>query len=48
MNEIIKSRVEELGYNFIPKKYLPKGKDEYWLRNKQNENGIIYRQTNHF
>ncbi|MBS1599092.1 MAG: DUF4954 family protein [Bacteroidetes bacterium] len=48
MNEIIKSNVDELGYNFIPKKYLPKGKDEYWLRNKQNQNGIVYRQLTTF
>jgi hypothetical protein len=48
MNEIIKSHVDELGYNFIPKKYLPKGKDEYWLRDKQNQNGIIYRQLTTF
>ncbi|PWT73614.1 MAG: DUF4954 domain-containing protein [Bacteroidetes bacterium] len=43
MNEIKKSRVDALGYQFIPEKYLPKGKDEYWLRNKQNKNGIAYR-----
>lgn len=48
MNEIIKSNVDELGYNFIPKEYLPKGKNEYWLRNKQNENGIAYRQLTTF
>jgi len=48
MNEIKKSNVAELGYNFIPEKYLPKGKDEYWLRNKQNENGISYRQLTAF
>jgi len=48
MNEIIKSHVDALGYDFIPKKYLPKGKDEYWLRNKQNQNGIVYRQLTTF
>ena len=25
-----------LGRNFIPDEYLPKGKDEYYFRNKQN------------
>lgn len=44
MNEITKSNVGELGYHFITENYLPKGKDEYWLRNRQNQNGITYRQ----
>jgi hypothetical protein len=44
MNEIRKNPVNELGYHFIPEKYLPKGKDEYYLRNRQNKNGIVYRQ----
>lgn len=43
MNEIQKSPIENLGYNFIPAKYIPKGKDEYYLRNLQNRNGISYR-----
>lgn len=44
MNIINKQSLDTLGYNFIPKQYLPKGKDEYYLRNKQNRNGIKYRQ----
>jgi len=48
MNEIRKSHVDALGYDFIPKEYLPKGKDEYWLRNRQNQNGIAYRQLTTF
>ncbi len=44
MNEIKKSPVEALGYHFIPKDFLPKGKDEYYLRNQQNKNGIVYRK----
>ncbi|MFM2362576.1 MAG: hypothetical protein RLZZ316_1478 [Bacteroidota bacterium] len=44
MNIIRKSPVETLGYNFIPAEYLPKDKDEYYLRNQQNRNGISYRQ----
>ncbi|MES1218063.1 MAG: DUF4954 family protein, partial [Bacteroidota bacterium] len=43
MNEIKKSALGSLGYNFITPEYLPKGKDEYYLRNKQNRSGIEYR-----
>ena len=44
MNTIKKSPVQKLGYNFIPGDFLPKGKDEYYLRNSQIVNGIQYRQ----
>lgn len=44
MNNIIKHPITELGYDFIDKAFLPKGKDEYYLRNTQNNNGINYRQ----
>jgi Domain of unknown function (DUF4954) len=43
MNEIKKTAVDLLGYDFIPSNYLPKGKNEYYLRNLQNINGIKYR-----
>lgn len=43
MNIITKHPVNKLGYNFIESKYLPAGEDEYYLRNKQNKNGINYR-----
>ena len=43
MNIITKHPVNNLGYGFINKKYLPKGKDEYHLRNIQNTNGVKYR-----
>ena len=43
MNHIIKKPVSSFGYNFIPKEFIPKGKDEYHLRNLQNRNGILYR-----
>jgi hypothetical protein len=43
MNEINRKPLNTLGYDFIPAPYLPKGKDEYYLRNKQNKNGIHYR-----
>ncbi len=44
MNEIKKSPINSLGYGFIDSRYLPKGKDEYYLRNVQNRSGISYRQ----
>ena len=44
MNIIQKHPVNNLGYNFVDKKYIPKGKDEYHLRNLQNRNGIDYRK----
>lgn len=44
MNKIIKSSVENLGYDFVEPQYLPKGKDEYYLRNMQLSNGITYRK----
>jgi len=44
MTEIIKSPISAIGHNFVPKEYIPKGKDEYYLRNIQNRNGIEYRK----
>jgi hypothetical protein len=44
MNIIRKSPVDTLGYHFIPKEYLPRGKNEYYLRNQQNTNAITYRK----
>ncbi len=46
MNQIRKLPLSALGYNFIPEAFLPKGEDEYYLRNKQNRNGTNYRQLN--
>lgn len=43
MNIITKHPVNNLGYGFIKEKYLPAGKDEYYLRNSQNKNGVTYR-----
>ncbi|HUQ66798.1 MAG TPA: DUF4954 family protein [Flavitalea sp.] len=43
MNQIKKNPVTSLGYNFIPQDKLPRGNDEYFLRNQQNNNGIKYR-----
>ena len=42
MNPIKKMSLKTLGYDFITD--FPKGKDEYYLRNKQNRSGIAYRQ----
>ncbi len=46
MNIINKKPIENLGYNFIADKYIPKGKDEYYLRYQQNNNGFSYRNLN--
>ncbi|HEY0752248.1 MAG TPA: DUF4954 family protein [Chitinophagaceae bacterium] len=43
MNEITKKSLNQIGYNFIAPQYIPVGKDEYYLRNLQNRNGIAYR-----
>src|SRR5690242_19554219 len=48
MNIITKHPIHNLGYNFIDKKYLPEGEDEYYLRNQQNKNGILYRRLTGF
>ena len=42
-NKIVKSNVQSLGYGFIDAEYLPQGENEYYLRNRQNHNGIVYR-----
>jgi hypothetical protein len=44
VNDIRKKSITSLGYGFVAPEYLPKGKDEYYLRNFQNQNGIRYRQ----
>ena len=43
-NEIKKTKIDSLGFDFIPKQYLQDGNDEFYLRNIQNANGIAYRQ----
>lgn len=45
-NNILKTPLSSLGYQFISTPFLPKGKDEYYLRNMQNRNGIAYRTLN--
>jgi Domain of unknown function (DUF4954) len=46
MNQITKTPLRNLGYDFIPSEFLPEGKDEYYLRDEQNEqnnNQKVYR-----
>ncbi|HUR65921.1 MAG TPA: DUF4954 family protein [Chitinophagaceae bacterium] len=43
MNNITQQPISSLGYGFIPPEFIPKGKDEYYLRNRQNRSGINYR-----
>lgn len=42
-NIIYKTPHDAMGYDFIRAPFLPKGKNEYYLRNLQNRNGITYR-----
>ena len=42
-SEIQKTPIGSLGYDFVPTEFIPKGKDEYYLRDIQNRNGIHYR-----
>lgn len=44
MNQISKKSISSLGYDFIPKEFIPRGKNEYHLRYKQNRNGTQYRK----
>lgn len=44
MNNIIKRPISSLGFRFVADEYIPKGKDEYYLRNLQNRSGLIYRK----
>ena len=44
MNQINKKPISSLGYGFIQPAYIPKGKNEYYLRNIQNRSGIKYRK----
>ena len=44
MNKITKHPISNLGYNFVADTWLPKGADEYYLRNQQNNRGVTYRR----
>lgn len=43
-NIIYKTPLDALGYQFIKDEFIPKGKNEFYLRNMQNRNGIDYRR----
>jgi hypothetical protein len=43
MNNIIKRSISTLGFQFVADEHIPKGKDEYYLRNLQNRSGLTYR-----
>jgi hypothetical protein len=43
MNQITKTPLRKLGYDFIPAEFLPEGKDEYYLRNEQHKPAHTYR-----
>ena len=43
MNQIQNHPINDLGYNFMDAKYIPEGKDEYYLRNIQNGGKSDYR-----
>ena len=43
-NIIYKTPLDALGYQFIKDQFIPKGKNEFYLRDMQNRNGIHYRK----
>ena len=43
-NIIYKTPLDALGYQFIKDEFIPKGKNEFYLRDMQNRNGIHYRR----
>jgi hypothetical protein len=43
MNIIKRRSIDSLGFGFIDPKYLPKGKDEFYLRNRQHRKLSGYR-----
>jgi hypothetical protein len=43
MNQINKEPVSSLGYNFVKPEYIPKGKDEYYIRNIQHRTANKFR-----
>jgi hypothetical protein len=43
MNHITKKPISALGQEFVLPAFLPKGKDEYYLRRQQNTGGLTYR-----
>ena len=46
MNEISKRPLARLGYDFVDQQYLPPGKNEYYLRNTQQQRAFAFRGLN--
>lgn len=46
MNKINKQPLSSLGFGFIEPTFIPKGKDEYYLRNRQHRSKTKYRRLN--
>jgi hypothetical protein len=46
MNHIEKKPLHQLGYQFIDGPYLPEGKNEYYLRDKQRGKETVHRKLN--
>ncbi|WP_109697193.1 DUF4954 family protein [Chitinophaga deserti] len=44
MNHIAKMPLSQLGYQFVEGRYLPKGRDEYYLRDQQRGKASVYRK----
>ena len=44
MNNIQKKPLSQLGYQFVDGRYLPKGRDEYYLRDQQRGKTNVYRK----
>lgn len=44
MNQILKKPLGQLGYQFVEGRYLPKGRDEYYLRDQQRGKTNVYRK----
>jgi len=44
MNKINKQPLSSLGFGFIDPAFIPKGKDEYYLRNRQHRSKTSYRK----
>ncbi|MDC7235360.1 MAG: DUF4954 family protein [Spirochaetales bacterium] len=44
MNIIRKKALKDVGYDFIPREFLPEGEDEYYIRNRQMSDSKSYRQ----
>lgn len=45
-NKLVKTPIAQLGYGFVDKSFLPKDKDEYYLRNTQEKSDRKYRKLN--